>query len=91
MCRSKEFLKQRGAIIMALKQVTVNYKGFLKQKTREGVPLPAPPFVIQQTSWGSREEVNNLAGGVWRGLDEFKGSRKILGVLSIQKSLLNFS
>ena len=88
-CRSKEFLKQRGAIIMALKQVTVN-KGFLKQKTRKGVP-PPPPFVIQQTSWGSRGEAYNLAGGVWRGLEEFKGSRKILGVLSIQKSLLNFS
>ena len=90
-CRSKEFLKQRGAIIMALLQTgDCQLQGVLEAEDQGGGPTP-PPFIIQQTSWGSREEVYNLAGGFWRGLEEFKGSRKILGVLFIQKSRLNFS
>lgn len=65
-------------------QVSVNYKGFLKQKTREEVP---PPLCHPADQLGEQSGQS----GVWRGLEEFKGSRKILGVLSIQKSLLNFS
>ena len=47
-----------------------------------------PPTLCQPASQqGGREEVNNLAGGAWRGLEEYWGFWEIFfGLLSIKES-----
>ena len=43
-----------------------------------------PPFCLPASQQGGREEVNNLAGGAWRGLEECWG----FGVNFYQKTFM---
>ena len=61
----KEISRQRGAIITALLPRGRRHHYRLGRRSPHPLPSSKPA--------GSREEVNNLAGGAWRGLEECWG------------------
>ena len=61
----KEFSRQGGVNITALLPTGRRYHHRLERRSPHPLPSSKPA--------GSREEVNNLAGGAWRGLEECRG------------------